>query len=46
VTPQKTEILRWKMFFETGSNKERVQSGRPSRGIEPYAGANHQIVAH
>jgi len=34
------------MFFEIGSIKETVQSVRPSRGIEPYAGANHQIVAH
>jgi hypothetical protein len=34
------------MFFETGSIKERAQSGRPSRRIEPCAAANHQIVAH
>jgi len=36
----------WKMFLENGSIKERAQPGRPSRGIEPCAGANHQNVAH
>jgi hypothetical protein len=46
MTPQKTETLKWKMLFETGSIKETAQSGRPSRGTEPCAGANHQIVAH
>jgi hypothetical protein len=34
------------MFFETGSIKERAQPGRPSRGIKPSAGSNHQNVAH